>query len=55
MTSGPLPGQQTPSAANEQPETTGRRLYYSPTMIIKYIPGIDITCFPSYNYVPYMI
>ena len=33
-TSDPLSGQQTPSAGNEQPETTGRRLYYSPTMIM---------------------
>ena len=34
VTSDPLSGQQTPSAGNEQPETTGRRLYYSPTMIM---------------------
>ena len=34
VTSDPLSGQQTPSAGNKQPETTGRRLYYSPTMIM---------------------
>ena len=61
VTSDPFSDQQIPSAGNEQPETTGRRLYYSLTMIMLYIimPGIynysSYVTHPNvYNYVYFM-